>query len=326
MHLDHLDDLKHKHSFRTGTERQSERRTAAVVVLTMATMVVEIAAGSIFGSMALLADGWHMLTHASALGISLFAYIYARRHANNPIYTFGTGKVGVLGGFTSAVVLAVIALMMIFESVNRLFHPINIQFNAAIMVACFGLTVNLASAYILVGKHHGLGHDHKSHHDHNLRAAYLHVLTDALTSILAIIALFAGKFSGWVWMDPMMGIVGAVIISRWSWQLIRDSGRILLDGNVDPSISEKVRTLVEADTDNRVSDLHLWYVSPHHLAAIVSIATHYPKHPNHYKELFSDLEELQHVTVEVFPFPSDQSQMGENWMSESAAVENYKEN
>jgi cation diffusion facilitator family transporter len=264
-------------------------------------MSVEILGGSIFGSMALLADGWHMGTHAAALGITAFAYAYARRHANDPRYTFGTGKVGVLGGFTSAVVLAVIALMMLWVSAKRLVSPVSIRFDEAIAVAFVGLAVNLISAYIL-GKHPN-GHNHTHHHDHNLRAAYLHVLADALTSFLAIIALTAGRFFGWVWLDPVMGIVGALIIGRWSYGLMRDTSKVLLDGEAYSDFTTSIRNTIESDADNIVSDLHLWRIGPNDFAAIITISTHSPRSPGYYKSLLFEYRELRHMTVEVHGYP-----------------------
>jgi cation diffusion facilitator family transporter len=265
-------------------------------------MFVEIVAGFAFGSMALLADGWHMGTHAIALGITAFAYYYARRHAGDPRYSFGTGKVGVLGGFASAVVLAVIALLMAVESFRRLLLPVEIQFNEAITVAIIGLLVNIFSAFLLQqghnhGDEHHSGHNH--HHDHNLRGAYLHVLADALTSFLAIIALSAGKAFGWVWMDPLMGIVGAVLIFRWSYWLLRDTSSILLDVGVSQDTVSAIQSTIESEADNRVSDIHIWPLGSHQYAAIISIVTHYPKSPEHYKNLLTTFRELEHVTVEV---------------------------
>jgi len=296
MHIHNLHLWQHNHRFNIEDDR-AERNTRRVIVLTLSMMIVEISAGSIFGSMALLADGWHMGTHAAALGITAFAYWYARKQSDNPNYSFGTGKVGVLGGFGSAVVLAVIALLMGVESVQRLFSPVTIRFNEAIAVAVIGLAVNLISAYLLRGRHHH-SHDpgHHHHHDHNLRAAYLHVLADALTSLLAIVALLTGKAFGWVWMDPIMGIVGAVIISRWSYGLLIDSGKVLLDRDVNV---EAIRSIVESDADNRVTDLHVWRVGSRHLSVILSIVTHYPKSPDHYKKLLAEYDEIAHITVEV---------------------------
>jgi len=265
-------------------------------------MIIEIIAGFAFGSMALLADGWHMGTHAIALGITAFAYYYARRHASSPRYSFGTGKVGVLGGFTSAVVLAVIAFLMAVTSIKRIIFPVEIQFNEAIAVAVVGLVVNIFSAFLLQGgirPTHAHYSDNTHHHDHNLRAAYLHVMADALTSLLAIIALIAGKTFGWIWMDPIMGIVGAILISRWSYSLLRDTSTILLDSGVEQEKISTIVSTIESDSDNRVSDIHIWPLGSNQFAAIISIVTHYPKPPEHYKELLTGFKELEHVTVEV---------------------------
>ena len=311
MHIYDVTKLKHEHQFHLEGQEEAERRTYYVIGLTLTMMVVEIAGGTIFGSMALLADGWHMGTHAAALGITAFAYAYARRHADNPVYTFGTGKVGVLGGYTSAVVLGVIALMMLWESGRRLVSPVPIRFNEAILVACLGLVVNLVSAYLLMGSSHKHGkgeehdHDHDHHQDHNIRAAYLHVIADALTSVLAIIALTTGRFFGWVWMDPVMGIVGALIISRWSYGLLRDSSRVLLDGEARAGITASIRKTLESEGDNRVSDLHVWRVGAHDFAAIITLLTHDPRPPDHYKSLLSRYPELSHVTVEVHGYPGE---------------------
>jgi cation diffusion facilitator family transporter len=318
MHSHTLHQWQHTHHF-TQDDRQSERRTQIVIGLTFTMMILEIAAGLAFGSMALLADGWHMATHVAALSITAIAYWYARRHADNPRYSFGTGKVGVLGGFASAIALAVVALVMALESLQRFFMDVTIQFPEAIAVAVVGLVVNLVSALLLRdhhdhhhhghAHHHDHGHDHADHahehHDHNLRAAYLHVLADALTSLLAIIALVAGMFLGWVWLDAVMGIVGALVITRWSWGLLRDTSAILLDSDVSPATVEAVQAAIEADADNRVADLHVWRVGPHHLAAIISVVTHYPQPPEHYKELLHDIPNLAHISVEVQPCASE---------------------
>ena len=300
MHSSTLQDWQHSHSFRIENT-QGERRTWIVIFITVSMMIIEIGAGYLFGSMALLADGWHMGTHAAAISITVFAYIYARRHADNPRYSFSTGKVGVLGGFASAVVLGVIALLMGGESLLRLFSPVSIRFNEAIGVAVLGLVVNLICAYLLHAKH-SHDHDHNynnHHHDHNLRAAYLHVLADALTSFLAIFALLTGKHFGWVWMDPTMGLVGAVIITHWSYGLLKDSSRILLDKEAELELTAKIRSIVEADADNLVADLHVWHVSPRNLSVILTVVTHFPKAPDHYKALLKDFIGDAHVTVEV---------------------------
>jgi len=300
MHSLTLDRWQHPHNFKVENS-QGERRTWLVIIITVTMMIIEISAGYLFGSMALLADGWHMGTHAAALSITIFAYSYARRHADNPQYTFSTGKVGVLGGFASAVVLVVIALLMAGESVKRLYSPVPIQFNEAIGVAVLGLAVNLICAWLLhVKSGHEHDHHHGSHHhDHNLRAAYLHVLADALTSVLAIFALLTGKHFGWIRMDPIMGLVGAVVITRWSYNLLSDTSKILLDSEAAPELSEKIRSALEAESDNLVADLHVWQVSPHHLSVIVTVVTHFPKAPDHYKSLVKGLIGDAHVTVEV---------------------------
>jgi len=300
MHSFTLHKWQHEHNFRIDNE-QAERKTWLVIGITVVMMVIEVGCGYLFGSMALLADGWHMGTHAAALSITVFAYIYARRHDDNPQYTFSTGKVGVLGGFASAVVLGVIALLMGGESIRRLYAPVSIQFNEAIAVAVLGLAVNLACAFLLHAKH---GHDHdqhgiEPHHDHNLRAAYLHVLADALTSVLAVLALVTGKHFGWVRMDPAMGIVGAVVITRWSYGLLRDTSRILLDKEAAPELVPRIRSAIEADADNLVADLHVWRLSPQHLSIIVTVVTHFPQAPDHYKALLKDFIGDAHVTVEV---------------------------
>lgn len=300
--MDSPDSSNCNHSHRFNADAgHGERNTKRVVLLTLCMMVVEITAGYLFGSMALLADGWHMGTHATALGITLIAYYYARRHSENPQFSFGTGKVGVLGGFASAVVLAVIALVMGVESIKRLIDPQTIQFNEAIIVAVLGLVVNIVSALLLQGRHQR-DHDQSTqhtHHDHNLRAAYLHVIADALTSFLAIVALTAGKALGWIWMDPMMGIVGAVIITRWSYGLLIDTGKVLLDRDVDQKMIAEVKAAIEADTDNRIADIHIWRVGPHHIAVILSIVTRKPKSPEHYKTILSRFEDICHTTVEI---------------------------
>ena len=301
MHIYNLHQWQHSHHFHVD-DGHAERNTRRVIVLTICMMIAEITAGIAFGSMALLADGWHMGTHAIALGITVFAYFYARRHADNPQYSFGTGKVGVLGGFTSAVVLAMVASLMVVESIKRLLFPVIIRFDEAIVVAIVGLIVNIISAFLLQGGHshthrHSLDEDHL--HDHNLRAAYLHVMADALTSLLAIVALFTGKAFGWVWMDPAMGIVGALLITRWSYGLLRDTGRILLDSGVTREKMADILSRIESDSDNKVSDIHIWPLGAHSFAVIISIVTHFPKPPEYYKELLAGFEELEHVTVEV---------------------------
>ncbi len=302
MHKDTLEQWQHSHDFSVNRDR-AEKNTTTVMWLTAVTMVLEIIAGSFFGSMALLADGWHMATHVAAFGIAVFAYRYARRHANNPRYTFGTGKVTILGGYTSAVVLGVTALIIAIESITRFFQPVLIQFNQAIAVAVLGLLVNLASAWLLQDHHHHdrVHHDHHDHHDQdrNLKAAYIHVVTDALTSILAIIALIAGKYLGWIWLDAAMGLVGAGVIFKWADNLVRDTGAILLDGAINKQTRLDIISVIEADADNRVADLHLWYIGENRLAATISLITHFPRSPEHYKSLLQGIPSLTHVLVEV---------------------------
>jgi cation diffusion facilitator family transporter len=301
MSLQHPEPEPHHHRF-DGDHRHAEKNTRMVVGLTLTMMVAEIAAGHLFGSMALLADGWHMGTHAAALGIAAFAYSFARRHADNPSYCFGTGKVGVLGGFASAVALAVIALLLGAESIQRLVQVRTIRFNEAIFVGIVGLAVNLASAWLLQAKEphcHGHGGHCHAHTDHNLRAAYLHVLADALTSVLAVLALCAGKVLGWVWLDPLMGLVGAVIISRWSYGLLLDTGKILLDRDVSLERIDELKSKIEAGAGDRVADIHVWRVGSDHLAAIVSIDTHCARPPEFYKKLISSEPDIVHLTVEV---------------------------
>jgi cation diffusion facilitator family transporter len=295
MHIHNLDAWRHSHDF-SDDHHAAEKSTQKVIILTAVTMVIEIVAGILFGSMALLADGWHMATHVAAFGMTIFAYRYARRYANSSKYTFGTGKVSALGGFASAIALMVIAGVMAVESIARLLEPQVIQFNQAIAIAMLGLLVNLISGFLL--KEH---HEHEHHHDHNLRAAYFHVLADALTSVFAIIALLAGKFLTWNWLDPVMGLVGVAVITRWALGLVQDSSSVLLDESVDRETQTAILSAIEQDLDNRVVDLHVWLVGSHHLAATISLVTHYPQAPDYYKALLSSITSLAHVVVEVNP-------------------------
>jgi cation diffusion facilitator family transporter len=297
MHIHTLEKWQHSHDFVVIHEK-GEKRTKQVFVLTLITMVAEITAGFAFGSMALLADGWHMGTHSVAFAITLFAYHYSKKHAKDNKYTFGTGKVSVLGGFASAVALASVAIFMVLESIQRFINPTTIHFNEAIAVAVLGLFVNILCAFLLYG-HHGNAHSHAHHHDHNIRGAYLHVLADALTSILAIIALSIGKYSGWNWLDPLMGIVGAILITRWSYGLILDTSSILLDRNITLEKTKDIINTIESDSDNRISDIHIWKVGPADYAAMISLVTHFPKNSDYYKNLLSKYEELSHITIEV---------------------------
>ena len=311
----------HEHVFLSSDHSESERRTWIVVGLTTVMMVGEIIAGSMFGSLALIADGWHMATHAGALAIAALAYRYATRHARDPRFAFGTGKLGDLAGFSSAIVLGIIALLIAWQSLIRLSKPIAIHFNEAILVACLGLGVNLFCVWLLRHREHHHdhhqaaphGHDHNDHDhgqlaehahpggkDNNLRAAYLHVIADALTSVLAIVALLAGRFYGWLWMDPVIGIVGALVIARWSLGLMRDAGAVLVDVVPDRKLAASIRHRLSIGGNN-VADLHLWQVGPGHNAAVVSVLSNNPEHPDRYKELLEGLPGLSHVTVEVQP-------------------------
>lgn len=324
-----IEDLKHEHVFLGADHERNERKVWLVIALTATMMVAEIVAGSVFGSMALTADGWHMSTHAGAMLIAALAYLYARREVRNPRYTFGTGKLGDLAGFASAIVLALIALLIAWESFVRLANPVAIDFTQAILVAVVGLAVNLLSAWLLRedphhshqgGHSHHAGHAHEGHRhhgghhghhgahahgpavkDHNLRAAYLHVLADALTSVLAIVALILGRSYGWVWLDPVMGVVGGLVIARWSWGLIRATATVLLDAQPDAEqLAARIRGSVETEED-RISDLHVWQVGPGHHAAIVALVTPKPQAPSFYKDKLRGIRDLSHVTVEVTP-------------------------
>jgi len=339
LHRDTVERLRseHSHDFALATDAANERRVKAVVVITLVAMVAEVAAGLAFGSMALLADGLHMATHAGALGIAAYAYAVARHRSSDPRFAFGTGKVGALGGFASAVLLAIVALWTAVESVRRLYAPVGVELEDALLVAFLGLIVNLASIALLGLGHDGTGHDrgyghahdhghthdhgaarasaatahnhavphaheerdHGLKHDRNLRAAFLHVAADALTSVLAIAALAAGLWLGWLWLDPAVGILGALLIGWWSWGMLRDCGRMLLDYDADEAMAGRITERIEAEGDNRVADLHVWHVGPRHLGVILSVVTHAPQPPDHYKALLDGLPRLAHVTVEV---------------------------
>jgi cation diffusion facilitator family transporter len=324
-----VESLRHEHVFLGADHMRNERKVWLVIALTATMMVAEIVAGSIFGSMALTADGWHMSTHAAAMLISVLAYVFARRQARNPRFTFGTGKLGDLAGFASAIVLAMVAILIAAESLVRLANPVAIDFNQAILVAVIGLAVNIVSAWLLKdddhhghhgghhgahhgghhgGHHHDGGHHHHGGHhaahgaagkDNNLRAAYLHVVADALTSVLAILALALGRIYGWNALDPIMGIVGGLVIARWSWSLIKATATVLLDARAaGDDLAEDIRKAVETDED-RISDLHVWQVGPGHHAAIVALVSQQPRAPSFYKDKLRSLDELSHVTVEV---------------------------
>jgi cation diffusion facilitator family transporter len=302
----------HHHIFLGPGHERNERKTWAVIWLCGIMMLAEIIGGSVFGSLALVADGLHMSTHAAALLIAALAYTYARRHADDPRFVFGTGKLGDLAGFTSAIVLAMVALLIGYEAVVRLLSPVQIDFNEAIPLAVVGLFVNVASAWLLSGDDHhghGHGHDHAHSHEHdrhghamhrdnNMRAAYVHVMADAAVSVLAIIGLTLGRQYGWVWMDPMAGIVGAVVIANWAYRLLRDTGGILLDTHPDAQMAEQVRQIIEIDGD-RLVDLHLWRLGPGHLGAILSVCTNEPRDVPFYRARLGRFSTLSHVTVEI---------------------------
>ena len=324
----------HDHVFLGQDHERAERRTWAVIILCSVMMIAEIVGGALFGSLALVADGLHMSTHAGALLLAALAYTFARKYANDRRFTFGTGKFGDLAGYSSAIVLAMIALLIGFEAIERLLNPVPISFNEAIPIAVLGLAVNIVSAWLLSGGHHhgdshghhhhvhnhshSHGHDHGHRHDHgqpseehsheaahgahhrdnNMRAAVVHVVADAAVSALVIAGLLLARTFGWLWMDPLAGLIGAIVIANWSVGLLRDTGGILLDRTPDPRMAEKVRGIIESEGD-QVTDLHLWRLGPGHLGAIVSVATTRGREPAHYRQLLASLADLSHVTVEV---------------------------
>lgn len=351
----HKHSLYYNHSF-TSVNRSNERKTLVIVLLTLATMAAEITVGTLSGSMALLADGWHMGTHAIALGITLFAYRVARSQANNPSFTFGTGKIGVLAGYTSSLLLLIAGAMMVYESIERLLNPQPIDYRDALVVAVIGLLVNLFSAFILRDSHdhHGHSHNGHSHHshghnghshsaqsdlpesethsrthahhhdhdhahehgadlspaspiaaqqpkaeDHNLKSAYLHVLADALTSVLAIAALLVNRYFGVGWLDSLTGLLGGILIARWAIGLLRDTSKILLDSSVDKKTIDQIRNLIESEYDNQVCDIHIWRPDPNAMMATVALFTSYPQPLDHYRQLLSKIPGLMHVIIEI---------------------------
>ena len=326
-------DFAHSHVFLGAGHAANERRTWGVIALCTAMMAAEIVGGLMFGSIALVADGLHMSTHAAALLLAALAYSYARRHAGDARFSFGTGKLGDLAGFASAVVLAMIALLIGYESVTRFLAPVPIHYGEATAIAALGLAVNVASVLMLGGGHdhghghahhhghdhhhdhdhdddddHDHGHDHHDHGDHrhhshrdnNLRAALVHVMADAGVSLLVIFGLLLGRFLGWAWMDPVVGLAGAAVISAWSYALVRDTGRVLLDMTPDADLAENIRMAMERDGD-RLCDLHLWRLGPGHIGAIVSLTTAMPRAPAFYRERLAAFRALSHVTIEVHP-------------------------
>ena len=321
----------HSHVFLGEGHERNERRTWMVIALCTVMMIVEIAGGWIFGSIALIADGLHMSTHASALLLAALAYRYARTHAEDERFSFGTGKLGDLAGFTSAVVLVMIAILIGYEAVSRLIWPVRIDFNEAIPIGVLGLAVNVASVLLLSGGRHGHSHDHGHSHaahaqdrahaydrgqaehldfqdhehahgaaarDNNMRSAVVHVLADAGVSVLVIVGLLFGRFLGWSWMDPVVGLGGAIVIAAWSYSLIRDTGAVLLDMTPDRSMAKRMREMIETDGD-RLTDLHLWRLGPGHLGAILCVATQRQRGPEYYQSLLRRFRALSHVTVQV---------------------------
>ncbi|HEY1980135.1 MAG TPA: CDF family Co(II)/Ni(II) efflux transporter DmeF [Xanthobacteraceae bacterium] len=329
MHSQFVDPWTQNHTFLGAHHDRHERRTWGVVALTAVMMVIEIAGGKVFGSIALVADGWHMGTHVTALAIAALAYLFARRHADDSRFSLGTGKFGELAAFSSAIILGIIALDVAYDSIMRLGHPVVIHFREAIPIAVLGLFVNLASAWLLRDEHHHAhehahggahdrGHDHAPHdhnahnhnrlgrsaqgHDINLRAAYVHVLADALISILAIAGLSAAWAFGWNLLDPLVGLIGAAVIASWALSLLRAAGCVLLDTVPDPDLARHIRSLMELDGD-RVCDLHVWQLGPGHLAVVASVVSAAPQAPAVYKARLAGLSGLSHVTVEVHASP-----------------------
>ena len=322
MHAESLDPWRHEHVFLGPHHQRNERRSWGVVALCGTMMSAETVGGWLWGSMALVADGLHMSTHAGALVIAASAYAYARRHASDERFAFGTGKLGDLAAFSSAIVLAMIALLIGYESLGRLFQPVPIAFDQAIPLATLGLAVNLVSAWLLheerpdgasAGHRHPHGHEHAHHDhhhphdhhaDHNLRAAYVHVMADAAVSVLAVIGLTAGRVLGWVWLDPAMGLIGMAVILNWSWSLVRVSGAVLLDVRPE-GIARAIVDRLEAGRADRIADLHLWRIGPGHHAAVVSIVCDRPEPPAAYKARLADIAGLSHVTIEVLACPGE---------------------
>jgi cation diffusion facilitator family transporter len=301
---------RHSHNFLDSYDQRRQQRTVWVVWLTFVTMVVEVVCGYLSGSMALLADGWHMASHVAALGLAVFAYRYARRQSDNARFTFGVGKVSALGGYSSAILLALLAVMMLGESLFRLYQPVRIAYNEALLVAVLGLLVNLVSAWLLRDDHdhsHERGHSHGHavrqnnavRQDHNFQGAFLHVLADLMTSVLAIVALLAGSYLGWISLDPLMGIVGACVILYWATGLTRASARTLLDAEDHAALARAITDALESRPDHRVVDLHIWRIGPATCGCIVSLVSHHPDSTENYKRQIATLGNLAHITVEI---------------------------
>jgi cation diffusion facilitator family transporter len=318
-----IDNLRHGHYFLGEAHEHNERKTWIVIAITTAMMVAEIVGGIWSGSVALIADGLHMSTHTGALLIAALAYTYSRRYAHDHRFAFGTGKLGDLAAFSSAIVLAMVALLIAYESIERFFHPVAIAFDEAIPIAFLGLIVNLVSAFLLRDDHHRHGHDHghghdhddghEHHHDHddhghdrhaayrrdnNLRAAFVHVAADVVISVLVIAGLFAARLFDWLWLDPAVGLLGAAVVGAWSWSLVRSAGAVLLDMSPDPALPQKIADRLEQNGD-RIFDLHLWRVGPGHVAGIVSLVSSQPQVPSVYKSKLADVRGLSHITIEV---------------------------
>jgi cation diffusion facilitator family transporter len=321
MHTHSIDGWTHQHVFLGNEHARNERRSWIVIALCGVMMLAETFGGIVFGSMALIADGLHMSTHTGALLIAAVAYTYARRHSDDERFAFGTGKLGDLAAFSSAIALAMIALLIGYEAVTRLFRPVSIEFDEAIPIAALGMGVNLLSAWLLREEHdHGVRHTHalehddhahgslhspEHHRDLNLRAAYIHVVADAAVSVLAVVGLLTARELGWVWMDPLMGVVGALVIANWSWALVRAAGAVLLDMRAHPALAQAIRERLETMEGDRISDLHLWRVGPGHNAAIVSLVSDHPQMPRSYKERLIGLVGLSHITIEVEACPHE---------------------
>jgi len=299
MNEEQIKSFQHAHQF-VRHSKKNERQVWIVLILTALTMLAEIIAGTVYGSMALLADGWHMSTHLVAFGVTLFAWRYAYERQSDPRFSFSTGKVSVLAAYSSAIFLGVVAVLMIIESVLRFFHPQSIAFDQALIVAAVGLVVNLVSA-LLLHHDHTENHDHQGHinKDHNHQAAYLHVLADALTSLAAIIALLAGKWYGWGWMDPMMGILGGIIIFIWVKRLTMDTSKILLDYSISPHIETQIVETLEAFPETKVVDFHAWKLNAEDYAVIIGLVSTSPALPESYKEMLRGFNQLKHITIEV---------------------------
>jgi cation diffusion facilitator family transporter len=311
--------IKWRHSHDFGLDNKNSASKVKIVFwLTTVIMLLEIGAGTWSGSMALLADGWHMGTHSAAFLITIFAYSYAKKYANSQNFSFGTGKVNYLGGFASAVALAIVALMMAIESIQRLLEPQSIHFNEAILVAIIGLVVNIASVFVLHDDHHhhhgahdahhehtSEEHSHSHGHDHNMKAAYFHVLADTLTSLLAIVALLAGKYFGLIWMDATMGIVGAAVIGKWSYGLIKESSEVLLDKSIGNQSFEEIANTINNKYQGTIEDLHVWQVGPSHRAAIIAVASNQHVEPEQYKKILQHyIPQLSHISVEINHVPT----------------------